>query len=115
MSQFPPPGRYPAQPFYAPAPPRGLSIASLVIGLVSLLAGAVVLVAPPIVGLVLGVVALKREPAGRGMALAGIWINAAALALLVLGAVLIVGLLAVGLSVPFWFDSGYSEQPGIPA
>ena len=80
MSQSPP------QIQYVEAPPRGLSIASLVIGLVSIVLGYTFVL--PIVGLILGVLGLKREPAGRGMAIAGIVINAIILAFVVLSAIL---------------------------
>ncbi|HXD29044.1 MAG TPA: DUF4190 domain-containing protein [Arthrobacter sp.] len=68
------PGSYAAgygQP-YAP-PPRGMSITSLVLGLVSIFAGFTLLV--PIVGLVFGILGIKREPAGKGMATAGLILN----------------------------------------
>ncbi|MGO2004495.1 MULTISPECIES: DUF4190 domain-containing protein [Micrococcaceae] len=67
--------QYPQQPYiqYGAPPPRGMSIASMVLGLVSILAGFTGIV--PIVGLVLGIIGLRREPAGRGMAIAGIIIN----------------------------------------
>ena len=72
MSQTPP------QIQYVEAPPRGLSIASLVIGLVSILLGFSLIV--PLAGLILGILGAKREPAGKGMAIAGIVINAIILA-----------------------------------
>lgn len=68
------PGTYPTgygQP-YAP-PPRGMSITSLVLGLVSIFSGFTFIV--PIAGLVFGVIGIKREPAGRGMAIAGLILN----------------------------------------
>lgn len=61
-------------PVYAISPPRGLSIASMVLGLVSLLFGFAFVV--PIVGLAVGISGLKREPAGRGFAITGICLNA---------------------------------------
>ena len=67
----------------APEEPRGFSISSLVLGLVSILAGFTLVV--PAAGLVLGILALKREPAGRTMAIWGIALNGVMLA----GAVLI--------------------------
>jgi hypothetical protein len=78
--------------------PRGLSITSMVIGLSSILLGLTLVV--PIVGLVLGVLGLRREPAGRGFALAGIWINGVILALSVLAVVaFVVGFLIFGLAL----------------
>lgn len=78
---------------------RGFSIASLVLGLVSIVASYTFLV--PIGGLVLGVMALKREPASRTMAIWGIVLNAVMLA----GAALVTfGALAFGLAMlPFAF------------
>lgn len=78
---------------------RGFSISSLVLGLVSIVASYTFFV--PIVGLVLGVMALKREPASRTMAIWGIVLNAVMLA----GAVLVtLGALAFGLAMlPFAF------------
>lgn len=93
---------------YAAPPPRGLSIASLIIGVASIVLGLTVLV--PLVGLILGVMGLRREPEGRGFALAGIWINAV---ILLLGAIVvvfvIVTLLTVGVfSIPLIFENGVS-------
>ena len=76
----------------APRGPQGLSIASLVLGLSSILFGFTFLV--PIVGLILGIVGLRREPAGRGMAIAGVILSA--LVLLVWAAIVAV-LIATGL------------------
>lgn len=73
------PQQYPQQPSgqYPAPPPRGMSIASLVLGLVSIFTGFTGVV--PIVGLILGVIGLKREPAGRSLAIAGLIINGLAL------------------------------------
>lgn len=79
-----------AAPFVQPT--RGLSIASLVIGLASIVASWTFVA--PIVGLVLGIIGLQREPAGRTFAIWGIVLNAVLLA----GAVLI-GLGAVFFSL----------------
>ncbi|WP_448809544.1 hypothetical protein [Agromyces bauzanensis] len=84
----------------APAPAeetRGFSIASLVLGLVSIVASSTFFV--PAAGLVLGIMALNREPASRTMAIWGIVLNAVMLA----GAALVtVGALVFGLAMlPF--------------
>ena len=78
---------------------RGFAVSSLVLGLVSIVASYTFFV--PIVGLVLGVMALKREPASRTMAIWGIVLNAVMLA----GAVLVTfGALVFGLAMlPFAF------------
>lgn len=76
-----------------PAPPRGLSISSMVLGLVSIVFGFTFVV--PLVSLILGIVGLRREPAGRGMALTGVIISG----LILLGWVAIIGLfVALGLA-----------------
>lgn len=79
------------------AEPRGFSIASLVLGIASIVAGFTFFV--PVIGLVLGVMALRREPASRTMAIWGIVLNAVMLA----GAVLVTfGAVAFGLAMlPF--------------
>jgi hypothetical protein len=80
---------YPGQPTYLvtpPAPPRGKSIASMVLGLVSVFFGFTLLV--PVIGFILGLTALKSEPAGRGMAITGIVLNG----LMLLGWIVVVGL-----------------------
>jgi hypothetical protein len=60
-------------PVYANAqvPQRGLSITAMVLGITSaVFAWALVVV--PIIGLVFGFIALRREPSGRGMAITGL-------------------------------------------
>ncbi|UOE44674.1 DUF4190 domain-containing protein [Agromyces larvae] len=78
---------------------NGFSIAALVLGLVSIFAGFTFIV--PIVGLVLGILALRREPQSRTMAIWGIVLNGVMLA----GSVLVtLGALAFGLAMlPFAF------------
>lgn len=77
MSAPPPAPHYvvPAyvQPVWAPAPPRGLSIAGMVLGLVSIFFGLVLVL--PAVGIILSILGIRREPAGRGMAITGIILN----------------------------------------
>lgn len=93
-------------PVAAPAPSsaptavsetNGFSIASLVLGLVSIVAGFTFLL--PLGGLVLGIVGLQREPASRTMAIWGIVLNSVMLA----GAALFgLGALALGaFALPF--------------
>ncbi|MCD2443835.1 DUF4190 domain-containing protein [Agromyces sp. SYSU K20354] len=78
---------------------RGFSVASLVLGIVSIVASYTFVV--PAAGLVLGIMALKREPASRTMAIWGIVLNAVMLG----GAVLVgIGAAVVGLAMlPFAF------------
>ena len=77
----------------------GFSIASLVLGLVSIVAASTFFV--PIAGLVLGIMALQREPASRTMAIWGIVLNSVMLA----GTVLVgLGFAVFGLAMlPFAF------------
>ena len=62
--------RTPGYPLPAP-PARGLSITALVLGLCSFVF-AWIFVVVPIIGLVFGFLALRREPAGRTMAIVGL-------------------------------------------
>lgn len=96
------PGPYPEQYYYGiAAQPKPLSIASLVCGLASVIMGW--LLVPQIAAIVTGHLALNREPAGRGLSIAG----------LVLGYLFLLGygalwlLLLIGLAV-FRAESYYS-------
>ena len=57
---------------------RGFAVSSLVLGLVSIVAGFTLVV--PAAGLALGILALRREPSARTMAIWGIALNAVMLA-----------------------------------
>lgn len=78
MTSYHPTG-YPAPPqpghplVYAPQPPRGMSVASMVLGLASIVFGFTFLL--PLIGFILGIVGLRRDPAGRGMAVTGLILN----------------------------------------
>ncbi|MGI9823335.1 DUF4190 domain-containing protein [Agromyces sp. Marseille-Q5079] len=78
---------------------NGFSISSLVLGIVSIFASFTFFA--PVIGLVLGIMALKREPASRTMAIWGIVLNGVMLA----GTVLVtLGALVFGLvMLPFAF------------
>jgi type II secretory pathway pseudopilin PulG len=87
----PPPHVYGAAPDYFGAPPKkrkGHAVASLVIGITGFCTFGLFLIGS-VVGTILGIVALsreRREPAtygGRGMAIAGIVLNVAALVMIV--------------------------------
>ena len=88
-----------ATPTASVAESRGFSVASLVLGLVSIVASSTFFV--PIIGLVLGIMALSREPNTRTMAIWGIVLNAVMLA----GTMLVAfGAAVVGLAfLPFAF------------
>ncbi|WP_072314434.1 DUF4190 domain-containing protein [Agrococcus sp. Marseille-P2731] len=68
---------------YIAQPARGLSITALVLGLCSVLF-AWLLVVVPVLGVVFGLVALRREPAGRVMAMIGTVCSALGLLLVLL-------------------------------
>ena len=59
----------------------------------------------PLVGLILGIIGLRKEPSGRTFALVGIWTNAVMLAIAFVGLVLIGVLLSVGIA-------GYTSWQG---
>lgn len=62
---------YGQQPYYGmPAEPKTLSIASMVCGIASVIMGWLIL--PQIAAIVTGHIALKREPAGKGMSITGL-------------------------------------------
>ncbi|BDI23828.1 DUF4190 domain-containing protein [Herbiconiux sp. L3-i23] len=76
------------QPQYQP--PRGLSIASMVLGIVGLVAGWFLLGVPSIVGVILGHMGLRREPAGRPFAVTGLVTGYIGIAFGVIGAIVLV-------------------------
>ncbi|MET3511594.1 MULTISPECIES: DUF4190 domain-containing protein [Plantibacter] len=83
---------YPAPYPYPASPPKGLSISSMVIGLVSLFFGFTFVL--PVVGFVLGLMGLRREPAGRAMAITGVVLNG--LFLLVWAALVLLWVFVIG-------------------
>ncbi len=86
-------------PMYAmpPAPPRNLSITSLVLGVASIMGFAFFLV-PQILAVIFGHLGLKREPAGRGMAIAGLVTGYLCLAGWLAVVLLYVGLIGMALN-----------------
>jgi hypothetical protein len=62
-----------AQPVYAAAPPKGMSLTSMILGLVSVFFFWTFLC--PLIGLVFGIVGFRKEPAGRGFAITGLVLN----------------------------------------
>ena len=84
------------QPNYygMPAEPKGLSIASMCCGIAVYLGFGFILL-PQIAAVVLGHMALKKEPSGRGMAIAGLVMGYLGILLtVVFGALFIIGLTA---------------------
>lgn len=106
--QFNAPTYYKGGPGYVDTTsgPRGMSLASMIVGLVSLLAGVGFFMLPQIVGIILGHVALAKEsPQGRPFSITGLITNY--LALLIYGglyAFFIIGLASMG------FDSDSSSS-----
>ena len=78
-----------------------MSITSFVLGIVSFFFGFVFVL--PIVGIIVGALALRREPASRGFAIAGIWTNAIIVAgWAILVVLFVLGTLTLGIfSIPF--------------
>ncbi len=78
------------QPAYygLPAEPKGLSIASLCCGIAALV-GLGFFILPQIAAVILGHLALRREPGGKGMAIAGLVLGYVGIALTVLVIVII--------------------------
>ncbi len=90
------PSQTPDTPLVAAAPQRTLGIVSFALGLGSLAFGLIFLV--PIAAIVLGVMALSREPSSKGFAITGIVIGAIQLGwLLVTGAIFLVAFPFFGL------------------
>ena len=103
-SGFAPAGPTPSavpQPALQPAPQgTAFAITSFVLGLVSIVSGWTFFA--PIVGLILGILALRRGTPERALALWGVWLNGAMLALSLIGIVVFGALLGAGiLALPF--------------
>lgn len=95
------PGAY-GQPYYGmPAEPKGLSIASMVCGIASVLLGWFLL--PQVAAIITGHLALKREPSGKGMSITGLVLGY--LCLLGYGAFWVFVIVAAAMYGP---GSGYS-------
>ena len=97
----------PMQPPMAPMPPqggKGMAIASMVLGIVSLVFFCVwyISAVAAIVGLVLGIISLRGDKLGRGMAVAGIVTSAIGLALMILFLILAAAGLAILSSSTEW-------------
>lgn len=84
------------QPSYYGVPPEsnGLSIASLCCGIATFV-GLGFFLLPQLAAVILGHLALKREPSGRGMAIAGLVLGYVGIAL----AVLVIVIIALGLAI----------------
>lgn len=89
--QYGAPGQYGGYNYGAPAEPKALSIASLCCGIAALVGFGFFLL-PQIAAVILGHMALAREPAGRGMAIAGLVLGYVGIALTIL-VIVILGIL----------------------
>ena len=87
------------QPAYygLPPEPKGMSIASLCCG-IAVFVGPGFFLLPQLAAVILGHMALRREPAGRGMAIAGLVLGYVGIALTVLVIALIALVLTMGAS-----------------
>lgn len=74
---------------------NAFSIASFVLGLVSIVAGWSFFA--PVTGLVLGIIALRRGTGERTFALWGVWLNGVLLALTVLVGLVLFGIFGIGI------------------
>jgi hypothetical protein len=92
------------QPAYygLPPEPKGLSIASLCCGIAAFI-GLGFFLLPQIAAVILGHMALKREPSGRGMAIAGLVLGYVGIAL----TVLVIVIIALGLAIGSASYGGY--------
>lgn len=84
-------------PYSATAPYRTLSVTSFVFGLASIVFGWTFIA--PIAGLVIGILALSREPRGKAFAVWGIVLNAVMLAGVLFG--LLLTILGIGFGLAF--------------
>src|SRR5690554_1662067 len=98
----------PAQsPYYAapagygqPLPPRGLSIASMVCGIVGLVLSFFLMgFLPALAGVILGHIGMKREPTAKGFSLTGVITGYAGLAL----SLIVVLFTLAAIFIPLWF------------
>lgn len=98
----PPQPVYIIQPIVYARPARLKAGWSLTLGILSLFVGFAIV--PPVIGFVLGLVALRSEPSGRGAAITGVVLNGLVLLALVCAAVLIVLIFVFA-------TSGYDYEP----
>lgn len=79
--------------FVAPPRPKGLSTTSMILALVSVFFGFTFVL--PVLALILGIAGLRKEPAGKGMALTGVIISGLILSVwVVIGLIVIIGAVA---------------------
>ena len=113
------PAGYQTNPAYqrpAPAAPgKGMAIAAMVLGIVGVVFVTTIFISLicGIVGLVLGIVARKKNPAAKGMAIAGIVTGAVAVGLsllfLILFGVILSGAFFGAMGTPYYEYTEYSD------
>ncbi|WP_459284736.1 DUF4190 domain-containing protein [Arthrobacter sp. TMN-37] len=89
-----PPQTFPDRSYggsYGAMEPRGMSIAALILGAAAVLTGGL-LILPQLLAVVFGHLALRREPAGRPLALAGLIMG---YVMLLVGLLLVLGFVAL--------------------
>lgn len=87
---------FPQQPYGVPvvvAPPKGLSITGLVLGIASML-GFSYTGLVPIAGIIVSAIAMNKEPAGKPMAIWGLVLSIASIVFAIVGAIMAVTVLA---------------------
>ena len=88
-----------------PPEPKGLSIASLCCGIAAFV-GLGFFLLPQLAAVILGHMALKREPSGKGMAIAGLVLGYVGIAL----TLLVIVIIAVGLAIGSASYGGYRAR-----
>lgn len=94
----------PPVPVAAPSSTPPFSLTSLILGVASVFFGLTLIA--PIAGLVFGILGLRREPAGRTLAIWGIVLNAVSLGFV---ALMIAAMMLFGLLIPFAALAGGTE------
>ncbi|WP_440100749.1 DUF4190 domain-containing protein [Glutamicibacter mishrai] len=93
--------QYPQNPYQPPRESTGLSVASLVLGILSML-GFFAIILVPLAGVITGHLGLRREPQSRSLAIAGLitsWI----------GLVLAIVVYALAIWLIWWVGSEYGN------
>ena len=97
MSYYP----YPQNPYQRPPESTGLSVASLVLGILSMLGFAIIILVP-LAGVITGHLGYRREPSSRALSLAGLITSWIALVLSALFYVFVIWLV-------FWMPGAIND------
>ncbi len=99
------------QPYQQPKASNGMSIASMVLGIIGIIMFCIPYFAIPaaIVGLILGIVSIRTHKGGRGMAIAGLILSIIAL---LFGLLIVVSMFSL-FQNPDFFNQFYEEMKGI--